>query len=127
MTTPSNQRVRGAALAFAADAVCVLLFVAVGRRNHHEGLTAAGVAQTAWPFLAGLVAAWVIYRGWRAPTAVWPTGVNVWLSTVAIGMGLRAGIGAGIALSFIVVATVVTGVLLVGWRAAVAAAGRRRR
>ncbi|MBU3751390.1 MAG: DUF3054 domain-containing protein, partial [Mycobacterium sp.] len=41
------------------------------------------------------------------------------LSTVAIGIGLRAGTGAGTALSFVLVATVVTGVLLVGWRAIV--------
>ena len=113
-------------LAFTADAVCVLIFVAIGRRNHAEGVTLAGVAQTAWPFLAGLTAAWVVYRAWRAPTAVRPTGVNVWLSTVAIGMGLRAGIGEGIALSFIAVATAFTGALLVGWRAALTALARRR-
>jgi hypothetical protein len=113
-------------LAFAADAVCILIFVAIGRRNHTEGVTLAGVAQTAWPFLVGLAAGWVLYRAWRAPTAVRPTGIIVWLSTVAIGMVLRAGTGAGIALSFIAVATAFTGVLLVGWRAAVTALARRR-
>lgn len=41
----------------------------------------------------------------------------VWLSTVVVGMGLRAGIGAGTALSFILVATGATGLLLLGWRA----------
>lgn len=113
-------------LAFAADAACILIFVAIGRRNHAEGVTLAGIAETAWPFLAGLAAAWLIYRAWRAPTAVRTTGVTVWLSTVAIGMGLRAGTGSGIALSFIVVATLVTGLLLLGWRAAFAAAAARR-
>ena len=47
-------------------------------------------------------------------------------STVAIGMGIRAGIGDGIALSFIAVATAFNGALLLGWRAAVTALGRRR-
>lgn len=125
-TAPIRNSTRTAVLAFTADVVCVLIFVAIGRRNHAEGVTLAGVAQTAWPFLAGLVAAWVLYRAWRTPTAVRPTGVSVWLSTVAIGMGIRAGIGAGIALSFIAVATAFTGALLVGWRAAVTALGRRR-
>ncbi len=122
-TTP-----RIAALAFIADAASVVLFCTVGRRNHAEAVTLAGVAETSWPFLAGLTAAWLLYRAWRRPTAVTPTGVTVWLSTVAIGMGIRAGIGAGTALSFVVVATLTTGTLLLGWRAiACAVAGRRVR
>jgi hypothetical protein len=123
---PVRATPRSAVLAFAADAVCVLIFVAIGRRNHAEGVTVAGIAETAWPFLAGLAVGWLATRAWRAPTAVRPTGVIVWLSTVAIGMGLRAGTGAGIALSFIAVATAFTGVLLVGWRAAATALARRR-
>lgn len=123
---PERNSTRTAGLAFAADVVCILIFVAIGRRNHAEGVTLAGVAQTAWPFLAGLAAGWVLCRAWRAPTAVWPTGVGVWLITVAIGMSVRTGIGAGIALSFVAVATAFTGALLVGWRAALTAIARRR-
>ena len=95
-TAPEHNSTRAAVLAFAADAVCILIFVAIGRRNHTEGVTLAGVAQTAWPFLVGLAAGWVLCRAWRAPTAVRPTGIIVWLSTVAIGMVLRAGIGAAL-------------------------------
>jgi hypothetical protein len=125
-TAPERNSTRTAVLAFAADVVCIVVFVAIGRRNHAGGVTLVGVVQTAWPFLAGLAAAWLMFRAWRAPTAVRPTGIAVWLSTVAIGMGLRAGTGAGIALSFIAVATAFTGALLLGWRAAVTALGRRR-
>jgi hypothetical protein len=131
-TTPGQARLdglvptRNAVLAFTADVACVLIFVSIGRRNHAEGITLAGVAQTAWPFLAGLVAAWVLFRSWRRPTAVRPTGVAVWLSTAAIGIGIRAVIGAGIAPSFIAVATAFTGALLLGWRAAVTTLARRR-
>jgi len=117
---------RAALPAFAADVVCIAIFVAIGRRNHAEGVTLSGVAQTAWPFLAGLAVSWVVYRAWRAPTAVLATGLRVWLSTVAIGMGLRAGTGEGIPLSFIAVATAFTGALLLGWRGAVTALARRR-
>lgn len=115
---------RNPAFAFAADAAAILLFCALGRRNHDEGVTLGGVLWTAWPFLAGLILAWVIFRAWRRPTTIRPTGVAVWLSSVAIGMGLRAGIGEGIAPSFILVATLVTGLLLLGWRAAVGLAAR---
>lgn len=127
MTTGSAQSLhRTAALAFVADVVCILIFVAVGRRNHAEGVTLFGVAQTAWPFLAGLVVGWVLFRAWRRPTAILPTGVGVWLSNVALGMGLRVATGAGVAVSFILVATGVTGLLLLGWRAALAALTRSR-
>lgn len=122
--TPTDTRI--ATSAFVADVVCILLFVAVGRRNHAEGVTLSGVAHTAWPFLAGLVVGWVLFRAWQQPTTIRPTGVGVWLSTVAIGMGLRVVTGAGIAVSFILVATGVTGLLLLGWRAAVAALTRRK-
>ncbi len=108
---------RTAVLAFAADVVCVLIFVTVGRRNHAEAVTVAGVAQTAGPFLAGLVVAWLQSRAWRRPTAVRPTGLTVWVGTVAIGMAVRAGFGGGVALSFVLVASLVTGALLLGWRA----------
>ena len=103
----------------AADVVAVLVFCAVGRRSHDEGLNVTGIAVTAWPFLTGTVVGWLASRGWRRPTAVAPTGVIVWLCTVAIGMLLRKASSAGVAPSFVVVAASVTALLLLGWRAAV--------
>lgn len=117
---------RTACLALAADAACVVLFCALGRRNHAEAMTLPGLLQTSWPFLAGLGASWLLSRAWRRPLAVWPTGLAVWLGSVAVGMALRAISGAGTASSFVLVATAVTGLLLVGWRAGFAAAAARR-
>lgn len=111
---------------FAVDVVGVLVFCAVGRRSHDEGLNITGVAATAWPFLAGTALGWLAARGWRRPTEVAPTGVVVWLSTVAVGMLLRKATSAGVASSFVVVATTVTALLLLGWRAAVGLTLRRR-
>jgi hypothetical protein len=108
------------------DVVGILVFCAIGRRSHAEGITAAGVASTAWPFLTGTVVGWLAARGWRRPTAVVPTGLVVWLCTVVIGMALRKLSSAGVAASFVVVASLVTAVLLLGWRAAVGLALRRR-
>ena len=103
----------------------MLVFCAVGRRSHAEGITITGVATTAWPFLTGTVIGWLASRAWRRPTAVAPTGVVVWLCTVAVGMLLRKASSAGVAASFVVVAASVTAVLLLGWRAGVGLTLRR--
>ena len=111
--------------ATAADVLCVLVFCAIGRRSHAEGITVAGVAATAWPFLSGTAVGWLAARAWRRPTSLVPTGVVIWLSTVVIGMLLRKATSAGTASSFIVVASVTTAVLLLGWRAIATVLARR--
>jgi len=108
------------------DVICVLVFCAVGRRSHDEGLSVTGVATTAWPFLTGSVVGWLASRGWRQPTALVPTGVTVWLCTVVVGMALRKASSAGVAASFVVVAASVTAFLLLGWRTVVGVTLRRR-
>ena len=110
----------------ATDVIGVLAFCAVGRRSHDEGLNVTGIATTAWPFLTGTVIGWLASRAWQRPTAVVPTGVVVWLCTVAVGMLLRKVSSAGVAASFVLVAASVTAVLLLGWRAAVALTVRHR-
>src|ERR1700739_5186278 len=86
-----------------ADVIGVLVFCAVGRRSHDEGLSITGIATTAWPFLTGTVLGWLVSRGWRQPTALVPTGVVVWLCTVAVCMVLRKVGSAGLAGMFLVV------------------------
>lgn len=122
---PTDDR-RTAALAVAADAVCVVIFCTIGRRSHAEGLTIAGIAETAWPFLAGTAVGWLAARAWRRPLSLTPTGVLVWVCTVAVGMVLRKLSGQGVAVSFVVVASLVTALLLLGWRGAVLALRRRQ-
>ncbi|MBV9720602.1 MAG: DUF3054 domain-containing protein [Mycobacterium sp.] len=108
------------------DVACVLAFCAAGRRSHDEGLTVAGIATTAWPFLSGTALGWLASRAWRRPTAVLPTGVMVWLCTVAVGMLLRKVTSAGVAGSFVAVASSVTALLLVDWRAALGLTAAKR-
>jgi len=119
MPIDSAERTRPALTALLTDVVCVIVFCALGRRSHAEGLNLAGVAETAWPFLSGAAVGWLLSRGWRHPAAVVPTGVTVWVSTVVVGMLLRKVTSAGVAPSFIVVASISTLLLLVGWRVAV--------
>jgi hypothetical protein len=118
MPIDSGERTQPAVVALATDAVCVLVFCTIGRRSHAEGLTATGIAETAWPFLVGTGVGWVLARGWRRPSAVMPTGIAVWVCTVVVGMLLRKATSQGVAPSFIVVASLSTAVLLLGWRVA---------
>lgn len=127
MTSVERDRRRAAAPALLADAACVLAFAAVGRRSHEEGLSLAGVFETAWPFLSGTVLGWLVIRGWRRPTALVPTGVAVWVATVVVGMALRRATSQGTAVSFVVVASLVTAALLLGWRGGATILARRRR
>jgi Protein of unknown function (DUF3054) len=115
-----SRRVRRALIALFADVVCVIVFCTIGRRSHAEGLTVAGIVQTAWPFLAGTGVGWLLIGGWRRPFTVIPVGVVVWVCTVVVGMLLRKVTSAGVSTSFVVVASVSTAVLLLGWRAAAA-------
>jgi peptidoglycan/LPS O-acetylase OafA/YrhL len=118
---------RTALVAFVIDAALVTLFVLVGRRSHGETTSAAGMLDTLWPFLVGLVVGWLVTWAWRRPLAiVWP-GVPVWLMTVALAMLIRTSAGQGVQPSFIAVAAVVLGVFLVGWRLVALPFARRRR
>ena len=100
------------------DIVSVVVFVAIGRKNHDEsGSMVTGTLKVVAPFLIALVVGWLAARAWQAPIAV-RTGVIVWLVTVIGGMLLRKfAFDRGIALPFIIVTAVFTLLLLVGWRA----------
>lgn len=104
--------------AAALDLCCVLAFVIIGRAGHSEGETAAGIAGTAWPFLAALAIGWVMTRAWRRPLAFAPTAVGVWSLTVAAGMVLRVVAGQGTAVTFVLVSLVFLGLVMFGWRGA---------
>ena len=101
-----------------ADFCCVLLFVVIGRANHHDGGGLGGLVSTLWPFAAGTLIGLAAARFWRRPTAVLPTGVIVWLCTVGFGMILRVLAGQGTAAAFIVVALAFLGLFQLGWRVA---------
>jgi hypothetical protein len=100
----------------ASDICCVLVFVIIGRASHTKGEALAGIASTAWPFLAGLGIGWLASRAWRRPGALVPAGIAAWLCTVAAGMVLRVVSGQGTAFAFILVALAFLGLFLLGWR-----------
>ncbi|MFS0892835.1 DUF3054 domain-containing protein [Microbacterium sp. 179-I 3D3 NHS] len=113
--------------AVVGDAVFVLVFAAIGRASHDED--PGGFLLTAWPFLVALLAGHLVAallpgRPRRPWSLLW--GVVVWVVTVGGGMLVRVASGDTAEAPFIVVATIVVGVLLLGWRG-VAALLRRRR
>lgn len=105
-------------IAVGLDLACVLVFVLIGRASHSEGETLAGLARTAWPFLAGLLAGWAAVLASRRSGARLDTGVGIWLVTVAAGMVLRAVSGQGVAVVFVFVALGFLGLFMLGWRLA---------
>ena len=107
---------RTARRAVILDCCCVLAFVVIGRASHSDGETLAGIASTAWPFLAGLAGGWLAARAWRQPFRLWPAGVGAWLGAVVLGMLFRVVAGQGTAAAFIVVALAFLGLFLLGWR-----------
>ncbi|NVM97986.1 DUF3054 domain-containing protein [Arthrobacter sp. SDTb3-6] len=98
------------------DVLLVVVFALSGRSSHHESLSVGGVFTTAWPFLAALVLGWLLTRNWQRPVSLWPAGVCIWLITVAGGMALRILSGATAETPFVIVATIVLGVFLLGQR-----------
>lgn len=115
--------------AAALDAGAIVLFSAIGRRSHDEGIlgdAGLGLATTAWPFLAGAALGWVASRGWRRPCDWRRTGLTVWASTLIGGMALRAVSGQGVQPSFVIVAGAFLALFVVGWRVVSGIVARRR-
>lgn len=122
--------------ALIVDLLAVLVFVLLGRSSHDEGHAVLGVLSTWWPFAVGTLVGWIGSRSARRPVSHTPTastgiqiwtGVHIWISTVLLGMVLRWATGTGTAPTFIGVATVALGVLLLGWRAIALLVSRRRK
>jgi hypothetical protein len=114
--------------AVAIDVTVVVLFAVIGRRSHDDGqdttlLTSqavespiGNVIRVAAPFLIALAAGWIVARAWRRPIDL-GAGRTIWIVTIALGMVLRRTLfDRGTAFSFVMVASVFTGVLLLGWR-----------
>ncbi|WP_062380520.1 DUF3054 domain-containing protein [Demequina pelophila] len=120
---------QAAAGAAALDAGVIVLFSAIGRASHDEGVLGEhglGLATTAWPFLAGGAAGWLVARAWNAPCDWRRAGAIVWTATLAGGMALRAATGQGVQVSFVVVAGTFLAAGLLGWRAVSGAVAKRR-
>ncbi len=106
-------------LALLGDVAVLVVFVLVGRRNHHEDAGLAGFFRVWWPFAVALGVAWIVTGLWRAPLA-WSRAVIAWLLTVALGMALRIAVqGREFKVAFTIVTLLFVGAGMLGWRAVV--------
>ena len=82
-----------------------------------RALDVTGILRTAAPFLVGTAAGWLLASLTldSGPRSL-AFGAVVVVCTVVVGMLLRRVLGEGTALSFVIVATSVLTVLLLGWR-----------
>ena len=116
MSTTTRPNNRHDVYTACVDIIAVVLFVAIGRRNHDEGTAIDGIATVAAPFLIALVVAWISSRAWRTPGSL-RTSLIVWLVTVFGGLELRHFVfDRGTATPFVIVATLVLGAFIVGGR-----------
>ena len=111
---------RTALRAFVFDALCVLLMVVIGTRNHDTDTGINGILFVAAPFwIATSIAhlAPLLQRNNRKD----PNPYVVWGYTVVMGMVLRNMVfNRGSACAFIIVAMVFLGITMFGWRALLA-------
>ncbi len=110
---------RESRFALGFDLLAVLIFVAIGRRNHDEGGNAVLEAlRVAAPFLIAAVGTWSVFRLWNDPFSQ-RSAIIVSVGTILVGMVLRKFVfDRGTATAFVIVATVTLGLLFNGWRAA---------
>ncbi|WJY71899.1 DUF3054 domain-containing protein [Corynebacterium auriscanis] len=104
------------------------LFARVAHQSEDMPLSVAGWLQTLWPFLIGTALGWLLLAitGKTARATSMGSGVIVWLCTVVAGLaiwGLRHG---GVPhWSFMLVASIMGALLLLGWRVITGMRARR--
>ena len=111
-STTTRHSQRAVVTAAIVDVVAVVVFVAIGRRNHDEGTAITGVLAVATPFLIALVISWLGMHTWVEPFTR-RSWAATWVITVVAGLLLRRFVfDRGIATPFIIVATITLGLLL---------------
>ncbi|QYH20518.1 DUF3054 domain-containing protein [Corynebacterium aquatimens] len=106
--------------AIAADYVAIAVFALLARAAHRSDdmpFTFTGWLSTLWPFALGVTLGWLIVRQNK--------GGIIWAVTVITGLviwGLRNQ--AVPHWSFVIVATVMSALLMLGWRAIAGFAGK---
>lgn len=123
-TIGNRVEVSGATIGlFVGDVIAILLFVVAGELRHDAALTPSTILDAAVPFIVGWIVAAAFFglfatamlRSVRETAA---RTAGAWLVADVIGQALRATpvFGGGFDPAFFVVAFVVGGALLVGWR-----------
>ncbi|MCF4007326.1 DUF3054 domain-containing protein [Corynebacterium uropygiale] len=106
---------------FITDLVMIFVFALLARIAHNSQdlpLSFLGVLNTAWPFWLGMLLAWA-YIAYRRLTgaAVSPAGLIAWIASVIVGLAIWGIKHQAVPhWSFIIVASVTSAILFLGWR-----------
>lgn len=89
---------------FAVDVGAIVVFVLLGRSEHHHGFSLGGEASTLWPFVLGVVVAWLLLWPGSSTGRSLAAGGTIAFVTVVNGQALRVLAGQGTDAAFCVVA-----------------------
>ena len=107
------------------DVLALALF-AILARLAHGGLSLSTWFDAFWPWTAGAIVGWVIIMATKLG-GLWKQGAVVWVSAILGGMALWVLVNGRLPhWSFLIVATVMSALLLFGWRGIAAFASRSR-
>lgn len=120
-SAPATPTPTSIALAPALDLLALLIFALLARLAHDDGSSFSVLRwlDTALPFMLGATIVWgiLLATGARAAGRALRTGAVVWLGSLIAGLGIWAIRNAAIPhWSFILVATLMSALLLFGWR-----------
>ncbi|MFI5286491.1 MAG: DUF3054 domain-containing protein [Candidatus Dormibacteria bacterium] len=116
------------ALAAGVDAVCLGLFVALGRASHDISSGIAWYLTVLWPFLVGWFVVALALGVYRSPLDRWVMLACTWAAGCAIALGLRAAVThRSTPVIFIIVTYIFIGLITFGWRLLVHGLARVRR
>jgi hypothetical protein len=105
------------ALAAGIDAVCLALFVALGRASHDPESGLAWYFTVLWPFLVGWFVVALPLRLYMSHHASWRVLAVTWFAGCAIALLLRVAVThRDTPLVFIIVTFCFIGIVTFGWR-----------
>jgi Protein of unknown function (DUF3054) len=99
------------------DALCLALFVALGRESHDIDSGISWYLTVLWPFLLGWFAAALAVRVYASSPQRWILLAATWAGGIAIALVLRAVVThRDTPIAFIIVAYAFIGLATFGWR-----------
>ncbi len=102
------------------DALCLALFVILGRESHDITSGITWYLTVIWPFLVGWFVVALVCRLYTSWPSRWVLVVLTWGAGVALALVLRTAVtGRDTPVAFIIVAYGFVGLLVFGWRLAV--------
>jgi chromate transport protein ChrA len=104
----------------AVDAVCLAVFVVLGRESHDISSGISWYLTVLWPFLLGWFIAALAVRVYTSWPERWTLLAATWVGGIAIALVLRAVVTQrDTPVAFIIVAYAFIGLVTFGWRLAV--------